>query len=155
MKLLTTSLGKIIVAASAVIIVLTFISLVFLPKVQEFAGGVLPDEKNYLINNNSDAFTLFCTEDVYELLKDDVVDIFSGVTALSSEGEDLVPMLREDYEKPLEEREHVFVYKINSDGTATPETAINSTVVGDWSVLYVLKDGLERTTLKVDYVFLD
>ena len=160
MKLLTTFLGRIILAASVVMIVLTFISAIFVPAIKNFSSATMPSEKNYVINNSGDseAFTLSCTKSVYEMLVTDgseEIDIFADITAISSDNVDLVPLLKSDYEKPLNERTNVFIYKINNDGTVVLSSKIDSTSVGDWAVFYVLEDGSERETLKVNYVFLE
>ena len=155
MKLISTTLGKLIVALAAVTVILVFVAVVFIPKVKEFSSGVLPEDKNYVINSgNSESFKLVCTEDVYEMPVGDSVDIFADITALSSDNEDLLPLLKADFQKPLSQRKHVFVYKINEDGVAVLAEKVDSSYVGEWAVVFVLNDGSERATLKVNYVFL-
>ena len=155
MKLLSTSLGKIIVACAAALIILGFVSTLLVPSIQDFSSKVFPSEKNYIIDNeNHENLTLTCTESVVKLLIDDDADatIFANITATSTKSGNLITQLTEDYENPVNERTHVFVYQTKKDGTNVLSSSIDTSAPGKWAVLYVLNEGSERAVLKINYI---
>ena len=154
MKFTFNSLGKILVAISAVAVIFVLISAVFIPGVRGFVSNIFPSETNYIDGKYSSvAPKLEASSDKVEVAVGSSVDIFANITAVSSDNEDLKEQLINDYnDKTMEEREHVFIYKINADNTSTLVSAIDPSVAGKWAVIYLLNDNSKDVSLKVSYI---
>lgn len=154
MKLLSTTLGKILVSAAAGVIVLMYVTSSFLPGIEDFTAKVFPVEKNYEINGSPEIFSVSLTEDLFVKTSGDTVtewEIFSKLT-----GDETI----------INENTKVFIYKVYKDGSTAlideidskPEvdviSEINSKVSKKWIVLYVVKNKNESAILKANYVFL-
>lgn len=157
MKLLIDNIGKTLIAVVVAILAVVLISTVFIPGVRNFVGILFPNETNYIDTNTDTAsITLTSTKTNVDLSVGDTVNLFDTVTALSSTKENIVSQLTEDYEKPVEERSHVFVYKINNDNSSPVlATEIDTSVPGKWAVLYLLNDASETVSLKISYTVAD
>lgn len=172
MKLLSTALGRVLVSAAAVIIALTYLASSFVPSIADFTDKVFPVEKNY-VSPQKVAFNTFLDyesknnyrENVFELVidlppeEDDTdnfnpdEDIFDNFIVSDSNDQALVNEFKADYQKAYTERTKVFVYKINKQGYSILVDKIDPSVVGEWAIIYVIDDGTQRATLRVDYVF--
>ena len=152
MKLVMNNLGKFLVVAIAAALVLGFISASLLPSLRTFVSNVFIDETNYvekgfllsapILKSEHSMITVSVGEDV---------DIFENITATSRSGENLITQLSDDYTKDLSDRSQVFVYRINSDNSNSLADRIDTSSPGNWSVLYLLKDGSGSSVLKVSY----
>lgn len=153
MKLLIDNIGKTLLAVVVVVLALVLVSTVFIPGVRSFVGTIFPNETNYIDKSDGTAsVTLTSTKKNVDLSVGDTVNLFADITALSSKNENIISQLTEDYEKLVEERSHVFVYKINSDNASPVLTSeIVTTAPGEWAVLYLLNDASETVSLKVLY----
>ena len=153
MKLLSTALGKLIVSAAAVAIVLTYVASSFMPSIGDFTAKVFPVEKNYEINGSPESFPVSLTDDLFIKTPGDTItewEIFSKLT-----GDETI----------INDNTKVFIYKVYKDGSTAlideidskPEvdavSKINSKVSKKWIVLYVVNDGDESAILKAHYVF--
>jgi len=168
-KLLNTALGRILVSVAVVLVVLMCLSAL-LPSIGDFTAKVFPVEKNY-VSSSTVAFDSLLNykskdnyrENVFELVIDDPddendnfnpdEDIFDNFIVSDSDDQALVDEFKTDYQKTYTERTKVFVYKINKQGYSVLVDKIDPSVVSEWAVIYVIDDGTQRATLRVDYVF--
>lgn len=154
LKLLSTTLGKVIVSATIVVMILIYFASSFLPSIGDFTSKVFPVEKNYKINGSSEILPVSLTDDLFVKKPGDAVtewEIFSKLT-----GDETL----------ISENAKVFIYKVDKDGITTlideidskPEvdviSEINSNVSKKWIVLYVIKNEDESAILKANYVFI-
>lgn len=152
MKAVVNNLGKALLAVIVVALAVILISSIMLPGVRDFVGTVFPDETNYVDRSHtSSELTLSCASEIVSVAKGDTADIFTGITALSKDNENILSQLTEDYEKPVEEREHVFIYKLNDDNSSKLVSKIDTSVGSRWAVFYLLNDTAESVSLKVIY----
>lgn len=173
MRLLSTTMGRIIVSATVGMIVLVCIASSFLPGIKTFLSTVFPVENNYVAPTavEFDTFLDYESKDNYrenviELvvdLEDDTTDdfdpdedIFDNFIVSNSVDQALVDKLKEDYQKePYTKRSRVFVYKMDKQGYSLLVDKIDPTTPGEWVVIYVLDDDDKRSALRVDYVFMN
>lgn len=154
MKLVINNLGKILIVAVVVALFFVLVSSVFIPGIRNFVSDVFPDETNYIDSaEGPTSLTLTCTNEDVQATAGEAIDIFSNITALSGDNENLISQLKDDCEKAVSEREHVFIYKTNEDNTNVLQPQIDSNLRGKWTVFYILKDGSESASLKVTYTF--
>lgn len=153
MKLISTTLGRIIVSAAVAIIILSCFASSFMPTIADFTAKVFPIEKNYKITGSPEAFPVSLTDDVFVKTTGDTIsewEIFSKLT-----GDETI----------ISENTKVFIYKVYKDGSTVlvdeidskPEvdgnSEINSVDSKNWAVFYVMKNGDESAVLKANYVF--
>lgn len=152
LKQIVNSVGRFLVVAVVATIILTLIASVLLPSLRSFFSDAFIAETNYVEKGNRpSAPTLTCSSEKISLTVGETVDLFSNITAKSSSGEDLMVQLTEDYAKSVEERDQVFVYKVNGDESHTLVSEIDASRSGNWVVFYLIKDGKENALLKVPY----
>ena len=155
MKTISTALGKFIIVAAAAVLIFAFITSALMPYVRDYFSVMFPKEQNYIISEgNPAALTLSCSSDVIKFPVGSGVNIFANITAKTSDNENLISQLTEDYAKDVNERTQVFVYKINSDGSAVLSEQIDTSVKGEWTVLYIIKNNSEIASLKVTYMII-
>lgn len=159
MKLVIEQLGKVILAVIAVALVLTLVITVVVPAVGNFVGMIFPNETNYVDKSDgASALTLSCAEETVYVAVGETVDLdkqieLAGITALSGKNENLIPQLTEDYEKPYFDRSHVFVYQTDDKGTsASLKPQIDTVAKGNWTVIYMVDDGVENASIKVSFI---
>lgn len=153
MKLLSTTLGRVLVSAAAAIIALSYLAVSFMPSVEDFTNKVFPVEKNHKINSSPETFPVSLTDDVFIKSPGDTItewEIFSKLT-----GDEII----------ISENTKVFIYKVYKNGSTAlvdeidskPEVDVISEIKSDvskkWIVLYVINDGDESAILKAHYVF--
>lgn len=155
MKLISTTLGRLIVAVAAVILVFVFVSSSFLPAIQDFYNKVFPNEKNYISDNIAEPSIRFIKERfVFSVgASVDSSIIFDNLITSDQESRDFVELLKSDYAKPLNERAYVFVYKVLDDGTLTLSDTMDSSTTGCWTVLLIIEDGSGQSVVTTNYVF--
>ena len=173
MKLLNTTLGRILVSSAVAVIVLSSMAVYLLPSIKEFTAMVLPVERNFESRPTIAFDTILdykskdnYREDVVELVVDlppeedntdnfnSEEDIFDIFVVSDSDDQALLDELKADYrQEPYSKRTKVFVYKINKQGYTFLVDKINPSVEGEWAVIYIINDGDQRATLRVDYVF--
>lgn len=147
------------VVALAAALVLAFIAASLLPSLRSFVSKSFLDEVNYVEKGRlhsapsleyvSNADGVAEIPIGQELGKD---ALLADITARSSSGEDLTGQLSEDFDKSPADRKHVFVYKINADGSHSLVSNIDTSRSGEWAVFYLLKDGRESAFIKVTYI---
>lgn len=153
MKLLINNLGKTLIAVVVGLLAILLISTVFVPGVRDLIGTVFPSETNFIDNSGgAPALTLSCAKTAVEVTAGESIDLFAGITAKSSDNEDLIIQLTEDYAKVLEERSHVFVYKLDEKSNPIAlKSQINTSEPGKWMVIYLVDDGVECVSTMVSY----
>lgn len=148
MKLVINNFGKILIAVVAVTLALTLLSTVLFPGLRSFVATVFPNETNYT-EPAPEEDNVPVQINVGTEVTSDV--IFSGISALSGVNENLISQLQDDYAKAINERKHVFIYKINGDTGNTLAEKIDSSQPGEWAVIYVLNDAKNTVSKKVLY----
>lgn len=153
MKLIVRHLSSFLVAAVVSVLVISAISLLFVPTVRDFVSTLFVDEQNFVEDEGGPAApTITCPNENVSLLINDTVNLFDGITAVSSSGTDLTAQLESDYSKPnLDERQQVFIYEILPNNTRVLSPEINTARPGIWKVFYLVTDGTESAVLTITY----
>lgn len=156
MKLVVDNLGKVLIVVFVAALIFSFIAFGLLPGVRSFVSTVFLTETNYVEKSNLPAAPILKSDNdvVYLSVGENDGDniIFKGITAQSRSGQDLIPQLKDDFDKAISNRSHVFVYQINLDNTNTLVSSIDTSSAGKWAVFYLVEDGSENAFLKVSYV---
>lgn len=156
MKLISTTLGKLLVATAAVLIILGLIATPFLPGIRDFYVNVFPNEKNHIIRDSSEESILHLKEDFIVLNVGDPVNnalIFDNFIASTTEEQAMIEQLKADCDKAIDERTQVFIYKIQNDGSMVLKDEIDSSSTGKWTVFFIIDGDSGYAVLKAKYVF--
>lgn len=156
MKLISTTLGKLLVATAAVLIILGLIVASFLPGIRDFYVNVFPDEKNHIIRDSSEDSILHLKEDFVVMNVGDPVNnaaIFDNFLASTTEEQEMIEQLKADCDKAIDERTQVFIYKVQNDGSVVLEDEIDSSSPGKWTVFFIVDGDSGHAVFKAKYVF--
>lgn len=155
MKLIFRTIGQFLLAGIVAAMILTLISSLFIPAVRDFVGQVFPKETNFIVDQSTENTpTLTATETVVSIPASAYAsyDPLDGITALSSDGDNLISQLEQDLEKPKEERTHIFIYSLTDSGQVLCDE-IDRTSSGNWKIFYIVSDendNFARLTVTVE-----
>lgn len=151
MKLIVNHLGKIVIALVITSLSLTLLFGILVPALRDNVPSMLPDERNYVVNETGEGKpTLTSSAESVTVSVNAYLNIFSRITALSCDGENIISQLKDDYARPLNERTKVFVYEV-THGPRVLANEINTSYPSKWVVFYILDDGDYVNTLSVTY----
>lgn len=149
------NLVRFLVGFTAVVLVLASIYSLFIPVLRDYFPSAFSGERNYAEQSGGSAGpSITCVSDTIYVSIDGAVDLFdtSNISAKSSSGASLMSQLAEDYIKNVEDREQLFIYKINKDNTNTLVSSIDTSSEGKWVVVYLVKDDGGSASTKVTYI---
>ena len=155
MKVLFNHLGRTLIAVLCAVLVIGGFNEYLIPEIQNYSKKAVVKEVNLRINEDSNAPALNCVNSNIRVKINDNVNIFSGITARTAGGSNLIQTFREDYNKPARERKYVFVYRLCDDHTSVLASEIDTSKEGEWVVVFCAKDGSNFKTLAVHYEVYD
>ena len=142
MKQIIRTIGQFLVAGIVVVLTFTLINNIFLPGIRTFVGQVFPDEKNLVLESSEeDAPTLSATSTTIKIPVSsyETYNPLDGITAVSSDGESLLPQIEQDLSESKDNRSHIFIYSVTDAGKVLYDE-VDRTSPGQWKIFYIVSD---------------
>ena len=150
MKQIFYQISSMLVATIAVALVLTGIIRFMIPGLRQYNETVFVPDSN-LVLRQSGNIQLATAQESIVLNTDTVIQVLDNLIEATDNGVDLKPALLADLEKPLAERNMVYIYEIRN-GASYLRSEIDSTREGNWEVL-VSVSGADGSRKSIKYFY--